>query len=196
MKSQILSINNICTAGCAHCSFVAHGQHKSLKEVFSEILVGHSPIIIVSGGEPFEHPEILSLLGLFSSLTRYTFRIATGGHISLLPYYKQLSSMNNLSGISIGTDVLIRKNNADKAIWYANLKLLKKCGINFSLTFTIGTDVYEKLNFIIDLIKEASPDFVLIHPNDNYKRDLSSYDDFIQVFNQIEGVSFKYENFN
>lgn len=64
---MLIRITNACTMGCSHCLVDAkpHGEMMA-QETFEDALdLAHalySPIILISGGEPTMHPNILSML--------------------------------------------------------------------------------------------------------------------------------------
>lgn len=65
---MLIRITNKCTMGCSHClieSSSPDGEHMSL-EKFDEALrvthLLHSRVVVISGGEPFEHPDIFSII--------------------------------------------------------------------------------------------------------------------------------------
>lgn len=103
-------------------------------------------LIVLSGGEPFEHPDISEILSLPFEQTP-PFRIATGGFVDLSPWIEKLKYLNRpegpLQGISIGTDVLSKRVVDSRWVqtWQSNIQLLGKFKIPYSLTFTIGPDL-------------------------------------------------------
>jgi MoaA/NifB/PqqE/SkfB family radical SAM enzyme len=67
---MILVITDKCSMGCTHClsDCKPDGQHITLEQFkqnleFALRTIGRNPqILILSGGEPFEHPQIREIL--------------------------------------------------------------------------------------------------------------------------------------
>lgn len=103
-------------------------------------------LTILSGGEPFEHPEIAEILDTLGCQAN-PFRIATGGFIDLSPWIDQLCSLSRLrgplEGISMGTDILSSRVDHSKWVstWINNLQLFAKFQIPYSLTITLGSSL-------------------------------------------------------
>lgn len=130
-------------------------------------------LIVLSGGEPFEHPEIdIILMNLKKQTT--PFRIATGGFIDLSFWITQLKELcfpdGYLQGISIGTDVISPRITHSKwvPIWENNIHLLSKFKIPFSLTFSIDSEFdFTKLNLWNWIINFNSyPEFIYLRYSD------------------------------
>lgn len=148
LVANTVMVTTKCSGGCSHCPF----SNPSLEKLFlpPETIVkminqSTKKLVILSGGEPFEHPKILEILNnLFEAAI--PFRIATGGFIKLDPWIDKLKalSMQNIAfnGISMGTDVLSdRVNHSDwVSSWERNIHLLIKEQIPFSLTITINAE--------------------------------------------------------
>jgi organic radical activating enzyme len=85
-------------------------------------------LTVISGGEPFEHPQIFEILRRLSNQSNY-FRIATGGFIDLTPWIDILKSLSykkgTLQGISMGTDVLSTRVRHSRWVptWRKNISL-------------------------------------------------------------------------
>lgn len=156
-----ISVYSGCSAGCLHCPYSKESLGNAMKkeELVKTIECIESPFILLTGGEPLEHPKIVSLLAEMSSMGKL-FRIATGGHIPLFPF---LNLLNNkfFCGFSIGTDILIKQRNRGnlRVNWLKNILLIKERKIHFSITITLGMDF-----LLTNLIKELlnlgiDPDF-------------------------------------
>jgi MoaA/NifB/PqqE/SkfB family radical SAM enzyme len=149
MIADTLMLSTKCTAGCSHCPFAAPSLpalHLSPAHVLGYFRASRAPLVVLSGGEPFEHPQIGEILeGLRSSTV--PFRIATGGHIDLAPWIEALRFLpKHFQGISLGTDVLTSrvKNAALAPIWRRNLAALREAGIPFSITYTFTEEPGEE----------------------------------------------------
>ena len=167
-----------CSAGCVHCPF----SNPSLKHLFLssekiEIILNQSKseLIVFSGGEPFEHPEIASILTKLSSEAGL-FRIATGGFIDLSQWFDQLKNLLKIpcgfQGISFGTDVVSSRVNDFKwvSIWKNNIIFCHRHKIPYSLTFTV--DPYLKftgLNILRwnTIFDDTFPEFIYLRYSDD-----------------------------
>ena len=92
-------------------------------------------LVVVSGGEPFEHPDLGSILAVFD-IRQHAFRIATGGHIDLSPWMQRLQGCSSLDGVSVGTDVILETHAANRRQWHSNILRLRDAAIPVSMTFT------------------------------------------------------------
>lgn len=84
---MLLRVTNKCHGGCSHCmidSSGPDGEHMSA-ETFDKVLGflhrTNTPAVLVSGGEPFEHPHIFSIINKLSR-RGYVF-VASNGHFIL-----------------------------------------------------------------------------------------------------------------
>lgn len=143
----------------------------AIDRIFKE---AQDELVVISGGEPFEYYDLPSLFHLLKGV-KTNFRIATGGHISLIGYWQFLKDLPNLQGISLGTDVLSPRSpkyNDHKKIWAANVGFLNANHISYSLTFTIQDDLR-----VQELIAETSslgslPEFIYLRISANKNRQL------------------------
>lgn len=168
-----------CSGGCSHCPF----SNSSLEKLFlpTERIIKilnqtTEKLAILSGGEPFEHPDISEILTHLSEI-KTPFRIATGGFVDLDPWVNELIYLSNhnnaFKGISLGTDVLSNRiNHSDWVpIWERNVHLLIQAQVSFSLTLTISPD-FQLDQF--DLFSwtetfKGMPEFIYLrHLNDEY----------------------------
>jgi hypothetical protein len=134
-----------CSAGCAHCPF-SNPRLKQLwlsPEAIQKIVEQSSgSLTVLSGGEPFEHPQISTILKDLIK-NNSVFRIATGGFVDVFPWINELKALlyphGRLQGISMGTDVLSSRVNHSNWVhtWKKNLNLFFQYDIPFSLTLTI-----------------------------------------------------------
>jgi pyruvate-formate lyase-activating enzyme len=166
-----------CSGGCSHCPF----SNPSLEPLFlptetiSRILNQTTEkLAILSGGEPFEHPEIMEILTKTSDAI-IPFRIATGGFVPLDPWIEKLQTLSEqntaFKGISIGTDVLSNRISHSNwvPIWKSNVQLLILAQVPFSLTLTISPE-FQLDRFAFFSWKEifkGMPEFIYVrHSND------------------------------
>ncbi len=147
-SATTITLTTKCSGGCRHCPFSMEGLPPLSMEPSVAVKMSkqsNSQLLIFSGGEPFEHPDILILLQSLS-LERKSFRIATGGFVDLscwVETLKHLHFFGALQGISIGTDVISSRVNDARWVlpWKRNIQLLIKAKISFSLTITVGNDL-------------------------------------------------------
>ncbi len=80
---MLLRITNRCHAGCSHCLIDGsgpNGEHMSVDLVKESVLFAERfgvSVLLVSGGEPFEHPDIERLLPIFERI-RIVFFLSNG----------------------------------------------------------------------------------------------------------------------
>lgn len=145
----------------------------SLSEITEILNQETHHIVILSGGEPFEHPQISEILDQLLAHQIF-FRIATGGFLNLNKWVEKLSffrKLGLLDGISLGSDVLTSrvKNSKHSEIWKQNIDLFTKYQIPYSITITLDHsldfkyfDIFNKSSPFIDLLQ-----FVYLrHPRD------------------------------
>lgn len=156
LEPETIMLSTICSGGCRHCPF----SNLSLEQLNLEVNVidkiiteSLGNLIVLSGGEPFQHPQIKEILELLPSYQNKYFRIATGGFVCLFPWLHKLKYLchnGSLLGISIGTDVISSRVAHDEwlPIWQANIKYVAEMEIPYSLTFTLNEDLkFFKINF-------------------------------------------------
>ncbi len=89
--------------------------------------------MVLSGGEPFEHPEILKILTSLPEVTT-PFRIATGGFVKFDLWIEQLQILSKqntaFKGISMGTDVLSNRINQEIVNSWVERKRFPKNSLN------------------------------------------------------------------
>lgn len=167
MKSEQIAFTIMtttqCSAGCKHCPFSdpkMRKQNLEITKIINLINKAEEDLVVLSGGEFFEHSQIDSLLCELKNIKTQKFRITTGGHIDLAPYISTLKQIQNLEGISIGTDTI----NLHAEIWTQNLLLLEEQQIPYSLTFTLISYSYLDLKKILQTIKKlkVNPQFVYV----------------------------------
>ncbi len=178
--AQTILVTTKCSGGCQHCPFSsADMEQLFLKSETIQTIVNQttSELVVLSGGEPFEHPDISSILTGLSRQNK-PFRIATGGFLDLKQWIDQLKQLSYpsgpLEGISMGTDVLSTRVNNKRwnAIWKNNIQLLSEYQISYSLTFTIGNDLnFTQMNLPnwIDLSK-SKPEFLYLRYSHEHLR--------------------------
>ena len=170
MYTELIQLNEYCSAGCLHCPYSLSGNHLSFSEVDSIINESHKAIMLLSGGEPFEWENLTRLPSVIEKFPQKAFRIATGGHVDfnkkeLLQVLNHLSHLKNFSGISMGTDILMsfRNDISRQSIWEKNIEVLRSLGISYSITITLGEDVHENFDEdFYDKFNHYDPAFFLI----------------------------------
>lgn len=168
---KIISLTTMCSAGCSHCPYSNPKLAKLYLKQSSIIKIVNltsEKLIMLTGGEPLQHPEIAEILKHFlNSLT--PFRLATGGFIDFKPWINQLEFLYKrhiLQGISIGTDVISQRVSSAKwvKIWISNIQLLQNHRIPYSLTMTIDPELeFKWLNiWKCKIFKSAKPSFIFL----------------------------------
>lgn len=170
--ANTILLTTSCSGGCAHCPFSNPNMEKlflSPKQIQQIINRSNINLTVLSGGEPFEHPDISEIL-IFLSEKLTPFRIATGGFVNLSPWIDQLKYLyhrkGSFKGMSMGTDVLSRRVHHSRWIpnWKRNIQLLSESGIPYSLTLTLGYDLeFIHLNLLEWSNKfESKPEFIYL----------------------------------
>jgi len=170
--AKTIMLTTKCSSGCMHCPFSNPDLEKLflaptvIQKIMSQSL---ETLIVLSGGEPFEHPEISQILINLSKQTT-PFRIATGGFVDLGPWISKLKLLSRpsgvLQGISVGTDVLSSRVNHSNwiPVWKNNIRFFFEFQIPYSLTFSVGTDLdFTRLNLWkwADLF-DGKPEFIYL----------------------------------
>ncbi|WP_059359582.1 radical SAM protein [Parachlamydia acanthamoebae] len=170
--ANTITITTQCSGGCSHCPFSHPNlprEHLKINTINSLFNSNKTPLVVISGGEPFEHPDISEILDNLKNQTT-PFRIATGGFTDLALWIEKLQSLAKprgfLEGISMGTDVLSTLSNHKKwvSIWVNNIKLFKEYKIPYSITFTLENNLkFEKID--LEALKnclEIKPQFIYL----------------------------------
>lgn len=90
-----VAITSRYSAGCLPCPF-AYGtaEHRflSVHRTLEKIRASEAPLVVISGGEPFEHPHFAQMVHALGKGDAWgkPFRIATGGHRSMAEYLPEL----------------------------------------------------------------------------------------------------------
>jgi MoaA/NifB/PqqE/SkfB family radical SAM enzyme len=143
----MILISENCTANCSHCPFKANGDFKTLEQINQAFLnLPSGEFSVITGGEPFEHKDFEQILFLMSKYENILFRVATGGHVPLSKFIPSILKTPNLSGISMGTDVISPRNNNREysSIYEKNISILNENKINYSITITLGPGLNNK----------------------------------------------------
>ena len=194
----MLQISNACSSRCVHCPYSLVINTISKQSVLSQIENDYSPITIVSGGEPFEHPLLHDFLNALENKKTSVFRIATGGHIDLSDFLQEMLSYKYLSGISFGTDQFFesrQKNQMLRTIWEKNLKELDGRRFPYSMTVTLGKDLpMEDLKGLAVLMSARKLQFILLQNSELQPIVESEYNFYYEIFkNNNPGVLIKNE---
>lgn len=172
--AETLMLTTKCSAGCSHCPFSDPGMpalYLSRERMNAALRSGRPGLMVIAGGEPFEHPEIALILD--DLCTHQTaFRIATGGHVDLRTWEKDLkrlaSAGGGFQGISLGTDPLTPRcaSSALAEQWRRNLRWLESARLPYSITVTLGDKLPPSfLGMLGDELRGTSPEFIFLrHP--------------------------------
>ena len=159
-----VEVNAGCRAQCHHCHYQSDGNPLPLKTVISALSSIQTSLVVLTGGEPLEHPEFREIANHANTIVPGLFRIASGGHVPIAPFLPQLVRSRRFCGFSLGTDILMshrRCNDAFLPVWLSNSRLLEDWGIPYSLNFTLPTeDLSEVLLHLFQ--HHPNPSFVSI----------------------------------
>lgn len=175
--ANTIMLTTKCSSGCMHCPFSNPDLEKLfLTPTIVQRIMRQSPerLTVLSGGEPFEHPEISEILKKIGTES-IPFRIATGGFVDLSPWINMLKFLSRppgaLQGISMGTDVLSSRINHSNwvPIWKNNIRLFFESQIPYSLTISIGSDLdFTRLNlWNWTGLFEGKPEFIYLRYDNN-----------------------------
>lgn len=139
-------ITKKCNLKCKHCFENASPQKKTehfdmdmLKSIFSQMDDLNVKTLKITGGEPFYHPQIQSILRLVIE-TRFETIILTNGMLLTNNAIDIIKSSNiklgiSLDGISSKTHDFLRGKGSFK-ILYDKLRYMSNLGVDLTLTFT------------------------------------------------------------
>lgn len=197
-SSLMLQITNACSSRCTHCPYSLEKNTISRESVLAQIEKNPRPVIVVSGGEPFEHPILHDFLNAIENKKSSVFRIATGGHVDLSESLLKIQKYNFLSGISFGTDQFFearQKNEVFKKVWEKNLEELSDKKIPYSMTVTLGRDLKkENVKSLAILMGTLNLQFILLQNSEMNPIDENEYDFYFEIFrNYNPGVLIKNE---
>lgn len=164
-----------CSAGCTHCPFGNPSMQRlslSRERVMKILTESSAPLVVLSGGEPFEHPEIGEILRDLCNVST-PYRLATGNFLDLRRWSQALVELTQTSpgfqGLSLGTDVLTARC-ADPVlaeIWSRNLMLFNSFEIPYSITITVGPEISRMLPKVLKMSGCRPQFFYLRHQNQN-----------------------------
>lgn len=145
---ETLLITSRCSGGCLPCPFAQSNipqRFLPAEEVVRKIRNSRAQLVVVTGGEPLEHPQFSEIIERVreshANASQSRFRIATGGHIPLIRnWIDNLMRSPGFSGFSVGTDVLsdtCRNRIPHTKVWRENIALLNDMRTRYSLTVTV-----------------------------------------------------------
>ena len=152
--AQTILATTQCSSGCPHCPFsnpLLPKLHLGREKLRARMENSSAPLIVISGGEVFEHPEVTLFLGDLTTTQSPPFRIATGGGVPLHPWIDPLEKLrfrnSHFEGISLGTDLLLLEMGRPelRKIWEANLKFLASSSLPYSLTWTLSSEMTDEI---------------------------------------------------
>lgn len=157
-----IEITNNCNLRCNHC-FNNSGQNgnrlswESIKEIIDTASEVGMPLLYLTGGEPFTHPDIKKILtyiqGKFLNIT-----IATNAY-NIRNFIKDISELENCV-LQISIDGLEEKHNHIRGKKDAfkntveNIKSVVKAGIPVCVYFTLNENNYEDMENVVKLSKD------------------------------------------
>lgn len=139
-------ITKKCNLMCKHCFEKASPQEKTelfdineLENIFSQMDDLNVKTLKITGGEPFYHPQIKSILNLLTQ-TRFETIILTNGMLLTDESIDMIKSYNiklgiSLDGVSNRTHDFLRGKGSFK-ILYEKLRYMSNIGVDLTLTFT------------------------------------------------------------
>ena len=168
-----IEITNLCNLKCIHCyqgkiSKVNHMTLRQIEYIINKV-IGYKPLyLVLSGGEPFLHPNIDEILGILGEKYKNdTFFIATNGtviskkHIELLKKYTNINIQISLDGASKNTHEAQHSKDTYEIVKNTLFSLHKAIGNRVSIQMTISkvnyNDVVEVANLALSL--ELHPRF-------------------------------------
>lgn len=185
-SAEVLMITSRCSAGCRPCPFGTSqvpSRYLGVDAILTRMAISTAPLIVITGGEPLEHPQFEFLLQRLSASEdkQRPFRIATGGHHPLNRVLEILAPPRGFEGISLGTDVLgsiCPQREKFIPIWRANVERLNATHTPYSLTLTLhGTreESQQILSTAADL--GAQPEFLYLRvlPGDNNSHEIKRF---------------------
>lgn len=165
-----IMVTTRCSAKCGHCPFSSPDLPElflSREKIIEMLTKSDAALSVISGGEPFEHPDISGILQELTTVSS-PFRIATGGFVDFAPYREKLvllaKSKGGFQGISLGTDVLTQRcpDTHLAAAWRRNLAYLESDDIPYSLTITTGEPVDSALIEDLPVHGSLKPQFIYL----------------------------------
>lgn len=120
----------------------------------------------VTGGEPFLHPEIISILQYFSELGFYTL-VNTNGSL-ITNFKKDLSKLNDNIRFAVSLDTLVPEKlstisgkNCLKSV-LSGIEFLNQCGLLLRCNMVVGKHNIDEVFTIIRFCQEKSCDLKLL----------------------------------
>jgi hypothetical protein len=188
MNSTLLQINDGCSATCQHCPYAKRiASHQTIPTLIAE-MEGFD-YLVVTGGEPLEHPELTSILNLIDQKEKF-FRLATGGHRNLINLIPLLQRLTFCAGVSLGTDILIPERNSHTnlaEVWQCNVDYLKVNAISFSFSITLGQD-FQLAHLLKRLSHLPRPAFVMLSEMQGQQIDKKIWHESCTSIKHILGV--------
>ncbi|MCZ4280309.1 heme d1 biosynthesis radical SAM protein NirJ [Kiloniella laminariae] len=166
-----------CNLKCRHCyafaadfDFPGELSTPEIMDVMDDLKSYGVPVLILSGGEPMMHPDILPILSRAKSMGFYV-TLSTNG-TTLTPEDVEVLAEQKVDYIGISLDGLkerhdyVRREEGsfDKAL--RGIRLCRDAGLPVGARFTLTKDNAEDLPGLLDLVKEENIDkFYLSHLN-------------------------------
>lgn len=123
---MIIRITNKCTMGCSHCMVDASsptGEHMSA-EMFNKALrisrLLYSHVILLSGGEPFEHPAVFEMIS--ETKKRGFIPIVTSNGLFALDHETRQRAQRTEALIQVTNDPRYYPRNLEMVRWFFDQK--------------------------------------------------------------------------
>jgi heme d1 biosynthesis radical SAM protein NirJ len=166
-----------CNLTCKHCyatsadiDFAGELTTAEIFSVMDELSEFHVPVLILSGGEPMLHPDILEIAARAKNKGFYVGLSSNGTLIDNTNIERLVELNLDYVGVSIDGmrpthDKFRRRDGAfDEAI--RSIQLCQSHGIRIGLRFTLTQDNHRDLPQLLDLMRELDIDkFYLSHLN-------------------------------
>ncbi|WP_033406687.1 heme d1 biosynthesis radical SAM protein NirJ [Kiloniella laminariae] len=166
-----------CNLKCRHCyafaadfDFPGELSTPKIMEVMDDLKGYGVPVLILSGGEPMMHPDIMMILARAKSMGFYV-TLSTNGttlteeDVEVLAGHKVDYVGISLDGLRARHDYVRREEGSfDKALH--GIRLCRDAGLPVGARFTLTKDNAEDLPGLLELVKEENIDkFYLSHLN-------------------------------
>ena len=166
-----------CNLTCKHCyatsadiDFQGELSTAEIYRVMDELRTFNVPVIILSGGEPMLHPDILDIAARAKSRGFYV-GLSSNGTLIDDTNIQQLSDLDldyvgiSVDGMKATHDKFRRRQGAfDEAV--RGIKLCLSHGIRVGLRFTLTQDNHSDLRPLLDMMRDLEIDkFYLSHLN-------------------------------
>jgi len=206
IKTLYLFLTRKCNLGCSHCYIEGVGatardndfNFEKIKSIVDQALKLGLRKVKISGGEPFIHQEILTILAFFNSLNLDEIVLETNGTLISDIAFKELKKIGNLTvyvsldhSVAEKHDEFRNKSGAfDKTV--AFLKKLGNSQINSVVTTTASKSNYKHIldiiAFAINIGIKKHRTLLNIHPLGNALQNMGNELSLTECLDIIETI--------